>query len=159
MDVKPLEVAIIWADQVLEIPILWSANSVQKIVNIGGLLGRRPSYTKIKVKIDAVWPWPAPYNAWLTIKVNGLEQCTLPMQVTDWQEYDIMDAVKVGDNLFEAVLWTTVPLVYKRGVKFTVYLDTDAPIDVRYPTQPPQLWWYALAGLVGLSLILALTRR
>jgi len=81
------------------------------------------------------------------------------MHVSDWQEYDVMDVIRDGDNMFEAVLWTTVPLPYNRGVNFTIYLDTDASTEVRLPSQPPQLWWYALAGLVGLTFIVVLVRR
>jgi len=159
VSVKILESTPVFTDQDLAIPMFWSGNHTTRIVRIGGLFGRKPTYAKMRVKINAVWPWPQPIETHLTINVNGVEKCTLPIQVSDWQEYDVMDVIRDGDNLFEAVLWTTVPLPYNRGVNFTVYLDTDASTEIRLPSQPPQLWWYALAGLVGLTFIVVLVRR
>jgi len=157
MPIKPLEAAPIFIDQTLELPIFWSGNTAKKIVEIGGLLKKKPAYAKMKVKIDAVWPYPSP-TVHLTVKVNGIEKCILPMQVVDWQEYDVIDAVRVGDNIFEAVLWTTIPAPLTRGIKFTVYLETDVSTEIRLPTQPPQLWWYALIGLIVLTFMAAAYR-
>jgi hypothetical protein len=161
LSVKTLESLPVFMDHELRLPMFWSQNSASVAVDVGGIFRRKPTYARISVKIDAVWPawiqWEE--NIWFTLKVNGREKFTLPLKPTDWKEYDALDVITVGRNIFEAVIWSTVLVPYERGCKFTIYLDTDAPTEQHYPTQPPQIWWYALAGLVGLTFIAVLVKR